>query len=227
VVNVVCMKWGAKYGPHYVNRLFSMVTRHLARPHRFVCFTDDSTGVRADVETLTLPPMRVPGGRDRGWRKLSTFAAPLADLHGPVLFLDLDVVIVSSIDGFFEHPGAFCIIKDWAQPWRRTGNSSVYRFEAGAHAEILERFVRDTARARRGVANEQEYLTREMRRKGALSYWPRGWCVSFRYGCVPRFPASLFAAPKKPEDAKIIVFHGVPKPEEALGRAPWIAEHWR
>jgi hypothetical protein len=62
--------------------------------------------------------------------------------------------------------------------------------------------------------------------RGALTYWPRAWCASFRYGCLPMFPLSLFVTPKKPPQAKIIVFHGVPKPQEAVARAPWIAEHW-
>jgi hypothetical protein len=220
------MKWGRKFGPHYVNRLHSMVARHLARPHRFVCLTDDPTGLNAGIEARPLPAMRVPEGRDRGWRKLATFGAPLFDLEGPVLFLDLDVVIVDAIDCFFEHPGEFCIIKDWAQPWRKTGNSSVYRFEANAHPEVLARFLADVERARRQVRNEQEYLTRAMDARGVLSYWPRAWCASFRYGCLPMFPLSLFVKPKKPPQAKIIVFHGVPKPQEAVARASWIAEHW-
>lgn len=227
VVNVVCMKWGAKFGPLYVNRLRSMVSRHLARAHRFVCFTDDAAGLESGIETMPLPDMRVPEGRDRGWRKLSIFTAPLADLRGPTLFLDLDVVIVDAIDGFFEHPGRFCIIKDWAQPWRRTGNSSVFRFEANQHPEVLASFLRDVERVRRSVRNEQEYLTRELHRKALLSYWPRPWCVSFRYGCVRPFPLNLFAATRIPAQAKIVVFHGVPKPQQALDGTPWIAEHWR
>jgi len=35
-VNVICIKWGKKYGPDYVNTLHSMVSRHLSRPFRFV-----------------------------------------------------------------------------------------------------------------------------------------------------------------------------------------------
>ena len=29
---VICMKWGTKYGPEYVNRLYGMVKRHLKGP---------------------------------------------------------------------------------------------------------------------------------------------------------------------------------------------------
>ena len=40
-VNVLCIKWGTKYGSDYVNRLYRMVGRHLRRPFRFVCLTDE------------------------------------------------------------------------------------------------------------------------------------------------------------------------------------------
>ena len=238
MVNVICMKWGAKFGPEYVNRLHAMVSRNLTLPHRFVCFTDDLSGISRDIECMLLPPMALPPGRDRGWQKLSTFSKPLFDLVGPTLFLDLDVVIVGSMDGFFELPGEFRIIHDWQRPWRITGNSSVYRFEAGAHPEILDNFLRNIDRVRTEVRTEQEYLSREMHRKGLLRYWPKEWCVSFKGSCVRPFPLSLVAAPVRPKSARVVVFHGDPKPEKAVagGRAGlfrfvqpsrWVAEHWR
>jgi hypothetical protein len=51
------MKWGTAYGVDYANTLYSMVSRNTARPLRFVCFTDDSTGLRPEVEALPLPPI--------------------------------------------------------------------------------------------------------------------------------------------------------------------------
>ncbi|RZI92081.1 MAG: glycosyltransferase, partial [Rubrivivax sp.] len=47
--NVICMKWGTKYGPEYVNRLYAMVRRHLTGDFRFVCLTDDPAGIRPEV----------------------------------------------------------------------------------------------------------------------------------------------------------------------------------
>ena len=54
-VTILCMKWGRMYGPDYVNNLARGVRRHLSRPHRFVCFTDDASGLDAGVEALPLP----------------------------------------------------------------------------------------------------------------------------------------------------------------------------
>jgi hypothetical protein len=239
MANVICMKWGTKYGPEFVNKLHSMVQRHLSLHHRFVCFTDNASGLHPNIEIKPLPPMDLPPGKERGWLKLSTFNAPLADLEGPTLFLDIDVVVVGSLDEFFEHnPGRFCIIHDWQKPWRITGNSSVYRFEAGAHPDLLAGFLANIDRVKNEVRNEQAYLSRELHRQGKLHYWPRGWCVSFKYGCIPTFPLNFFQTPRLPVGAKVVVFHGLPNPDDALiGKGhgllrhvlptPWIEEHWQ
>ena len=90
-VNIICMKWGTKYGSDYVNILYSMVKRHLKRPFRFVCLTDDKNGLNDAIESYPIPKVDIPNGPERGWDKLLTFTSPLYDLVGQVLFLDLDV----------------------------------------------------------------------------------------------------------------------------------------
>jgi len=80
-VTVLCMKWGTKYGPEYVDRLYGMVARNLARPFRFVCLTDDPAGIRAEVTCAPipkLPPIAQP--KERGWLKLASFSPELAGL---------------------------------------------------------------------------------------------------------------------------------------------------
>ena len=39
---VICLKWGDRYGPEYVNRLYRGVRANTDRPLRFVCITDDA-----------------------------------------------------------------------------------------------------------------------------------------------------------------------------------------
>lgn len=246
-MNVICMKWGAKYGPEYVNRLRSMVARHLPHPHRFVCFTEDAKGLDDGVEVAPLPEVRLPDGLpERGWRKLGTFHSPLegarGPLEGPTLFLDLDVVVVGDLSPFFEVEGAFRIIRDY-KPFRKpseryVGNSSVYRFEAGAWPGIVADFQRDFETIRKRFRNEQEYLSHYVHSRGMLSHWPDAWCRSFKRDCMWKGPLGLFLVPRIPEGARVIVFHGHPHPDEAIaGRSgswkralrptPWVAEHWR
>ena len=112
-VNVVCLKWGAVYGPEYVNRLYAGVKRNLNRPFRFVCFTDDPTGLVSGVEVASFPSP--PSGWKYSWPnifvKLCLFKDGLAGLEGPTLFLDIDQIIIGDLGRFFDYkPGEFCII---------------------------------------------------------------------------------------------------------------------
>lgn len=235
---VLCMKWGTKYGPEYVNRLYAMVQRHLRGPFRFVCLTDRSEGVRPEVTCLPIPPLALPEGiPERGWKKLTTFEADLHGLRGTALFLDLDVVIVDDITPFFELPGRFLIIHDWKRPWRVTGNSSVYRFELGAHADVLQHFRAHHEDVRHRFRNEQAFLSDRLHGQSVLTYWPATWCASFKYHCIPRWPTNYWREPRVPPGTRIVIFHGEVNPPDALaGRrnrrfryirpARWVAQHW-
>jgi hypothetical protein len=235
MATVLCMKWGHRYGSDYVNTLYSMVRRHLVTPHRLVCLTDDAHGIRAEVECRPLPALTLAPEWERSpWRKLSCFAPELADLAGPVLFLDLDVVVVDRIDPLLEHPGEFCIIENWTQRGRGIGNSSVYRYRAGAHRDVFERFRADPAAALHAHPNSQTFLSRHV---PELTFWPGTWCRSFKHECLPAPPLRRFRRATLPAGARIVVFHGHPKPPDAargvwpeprrgLRPVPWIADHW-
>ncbi|MDD3586693.1 MAG: hypothetical protein PHQ75_05880 [Thermoguttaceae bacterium] len=238
--NVICMKWGTKFAPEYVNILAQNVKKHLARPHRFVCFTDDATGLRPEIEVQPLPPMDLPAHLpERGWRKLTLFQEKLGDLEGQALFLDLDVLIVDDLDPLFEYPGKFLIIRDWNLPGRDIGNSSVFRFELGAHPDNLTTWLEHGPELRKQFRNEQALLSYFMRNKGILEYWPESWCLSFKKHYMRKFPLGYLLQPKPVEGAKIIVFHGNPNPDairngwhssnflRAVRPTPWMAKFWR
>lgn len=240
--NVICMKWGTKYGPEYVNRLYAMVRRHLTGDFRMVCLTDDAKGIRSEVDCFPIPALDLPPGTpERGWTKLVTFVEDLYGLKGTALFLDVDVVIVDSIDEFFEEPGEFLIIRDYRRPWqarRITGNSSVYRFELGAHTDVLAYFKSHLKEVQGRFRNEQAYLSDFLYRQGKLRYWPAAWCPSFKYDSIPRWPVNYWAEPAIPEGARIVIFHGECNPPDAVSGqrnrrframrpAGWVATHWR
>lgn len=234
--NVLCMKWGTKYGPEYVNRLHAMVARNLAASHRFICLTDDTAGVDPGIECRPLPAIELGGAKPRhGWRKFSVFSPELHDLEGPILFLDLDLVVVDRLEPFFSHPGRFCIIENWSQEGSGIGNSSVFRFQAGDYLDVFERFCREAAEAVKTYPNSQTFLSRVIEDK---TFWPDDWCRSYKRHCLPRGLLRAALRARLPAGAKIIVFHGDPKPPDAaagvwpgrlmgLRPAPWIAEHWR
>lgn len=242
-VNVICTKWGAKYGPDYANRLYSMVQRHLTIPHRFVCFTDDVSGLNPGIETFPMPELPLPEShKNLPWRKIGLFSPTLGDLKGPTLFLDLDLVIVDNIDSFFTYkPGEFCIIHNWTHPDRIVGNSSVYRFEVGADSYVYYTILNDMKGQLAKYPNSQTFLSHTVKK---LNYWPDEWCKSFKKHCVPKGLKRYLFMAQKPAGAKIVVFHGDPNPDDALvGKWPgfgipfglhkfikpvkWIAQDWK
>ncbi|GLE06226.1 hypothetical protein PINS_up015468 [Pythium insidiosum] len=98
VVSVVCVKWGNKYGADYVNKLYRGVRRHLDARRvcmRFVCLTDDATGIDSSTE-MTCIGLE---GHWRGWwNKVELFAPSVASrLERHCVYIDLDTVIVGDL----------------------------------------------------------------------------------------------------------------------------------
>jgi len=232
------MKWGDKFPVDYVNRLYSMVSKNMDSKFRFVCFTDNSEGIRLEVEIKELPELKLPAELpERGWRKLTVFKKNFGNLSGPTLFLDLDVVIVDNLDEFLNHPGDFLIAHDKKKIKNREGNSSIFRFEIGKYSHILDYFEKNSEQVINEVRHEQAFLSREIDKLDKLEFWPDDWVPSFKYKCCPSWLKSWFIAPSIPKGAKVILFHGLPNPPEAIigqsGKwyrhiqpSPWIKDYW-
>jgi hypothetical protein len=242
----LCVKWGTRYGVDYANRLVSMIARHMGAPFRLVCFTDDAAGLDPRIDARPLPPF--PGVPEHlawtPWRKLSLWGREIdADLLGrDALFLDLDVVVVGALDEFFSHaPGGYAVIENWTKRGAGIGNTSVFRTRLGAHPEVYETFIADPVGVWKSDNIEQELISRLL--ADTQVFWPAPWCRSFKEELIPPWPARFWTPAALPPDARIVVFHGRPDPEEAargvwpspwykksyktIRPATWIAEHWR
>lgn len=233
---LVCVKWGTMYGPEYVNRLYGMVSRHLASPFRLICLTDDRQGIRPEVLCEDLPELGVPHPqRTMGkWRKQVLWAAsvPGLEIGVPALFIDLDSVIVGPLDDHFTmgEPNDVYVARNWARPLERLGQTSVFRFPVGGNAHVLEDFRADP----QGIADkyrfEQHYVTAAV--KGGVKFWPEAWTRHFRLHCLPAFPLRYFVAARLPAGARIVTFPGGPNPDDVMvGRwnknSPAFPSRWR
>lgn len=246
------MKWGTRYGPEYVNRLFHMVQRHmsgeLGKDYRFICITDDVTGLADGIETKPLPPINdqlPPNMKSKPWLKLMVTDATLFDIEGDILFFDVDLIITGPIDDFFtyEPECSFVVIYNWTEPGKNTGNTSVFRLKVGSHPYLFKNFLADPAGMREKYKISQRYMSRNITE---MKFWPDSWCQSFKENILPPWPQRIWKTPQLPEDARVVVFHGKPDPDEARdGRwgtkpwqgwkriykqvrpTPWIAEHWQ
>jgi hypothetical protein len=215
-VNVVCMKWGTQYEPWWVNRLYGMVARNTSWNVRFVCFTDDATGIRSEVECRPMPEVRFDPKLGKFWPKLGLMQEGLGGLEGMTLFLDLDLVVLDSLDPFFTYDGRFCIIREWKDPHLGYGNSSVVRYFIGQESAVLDRFYATPPEeiAARYASKEQNFLTKAV---DEVTFWPEAWCAPFPRASLPRNRiVRFFTTPTKPEGAKILIFYGAVTPASAM-----------
>lgn len=218
IKQVICMKWGTLYGAEYVNRLYKMVEKNISGQFRFVCLTDDPTSINSNVECYSCPTVDIPEPHClRGWRKVSLFGASsdLYALEGTWLYLDLDVVVTGTLDGFFSYKPekTFIVMKNWTQPKKNIGNTSVYRFTVGADAYMLENLLSKQNEILAEYRNSQTYISRNIK---DLCFWPDEWCVLFKTHCVPFWPKRLWAEPMFPEKTRVVAFPGVPNPHQAV-----------
>lgn len=221
--NIICIKWGDRYPADYVNRLYNMVKRHTTLDFRFYCFTEDSAGLDGDVIVKPLPELNVaPVDNKYGYRKEAGLCDDnLGELNGQrVLFFDLDVVIVDNIDCFFTYPenDDFFIIDDWKSKKGLVGQASCYSWVVGTLGYVKKYFEDHPQEVvEQFYTASQEFLSDQIiKKKGALKFWPDEWCRSFRFHCMPIGPLRKFVTPKIPIGTKLVIFHGWPKPHEAI-----------
>lgn len=160
-LTVACVNHGnyLGMGQRYVDTLRAMVSRHLKRPHDFVCLEDV--------------------GRYGGWwSKIELFRPDR--FSGRVLFLDLDSVVVGDLGPIVDAKGIIDL-RDWG--WQTaTYCSSVMCWDAGEHKSVFELFDASVPAAFRG---DQDWMTH----LGGWKALPPGHCVSYRYSSVVAPPA--------------------------------------
>lgn len=206
MLTVACVEVGnyEGRGAEYVEKLRRMVARHLTAQHRFVVLTDDGERHGGPPGVVWLPP------EFKGWwGKVCLFDQNL--FEGRVLYLDLDTVIVGSLDELVHHKGILHL-DHWG--WeRKVYGSGVMVWDAGEHAEIWTQFTPEVPRRFGGEGQgDQDWVT-------SLGGWdalPRGVCVSYRYHCRKNGP---------PAGASVVCFHGRPKPHEFT--EGWVKEGWQ
>jgi hypothetical protein len=150
------------------------------------------------------------------WQKSRLWNKELGDLSGPVLFLDLDVVITGSLDSFFEYGEEDDIILSYnpSNPLERLGQTSVYRFPVGKLYPLLETFSKDPKKLAEEYKYEQRFVTRNA--PGGIKLWPKSWVRHFRRHCRRIFPLNYFFPPKLESYSKIVIFPGDLGQNEAI-----------
>jgi hypothetical protein len=212
---------GYTFRHEHVHILKSMVSRHLRRPHRFVCVTDDK------IDGVTTVPLdwrkHVPG---TVFIRLMQHRPDIKDVFGQdvtrILSLDLDVVITSNIDHIAGHPAPFCIWQNpnWPSPGRAFFQSSVQCFEPGARSCLWTDFDPNTSPRWvnwRFGGKEQAWISERLEWNEATFTAADGIYGAGRLG-------SKGIGSELPENACIVSFPGAREPSQPETQLahPWI-----
>jgi len=231
---VVCWKWTpargfrSHFGASTVNVLRRMVARHYARPHRFICVTDDPRGLDAAVEAIPLwrefATLLSPWGPKQPscYRRLRAFAADVGQILGQrFVSLDLDTVVVGDLVPLWERPEDFVI---WQNTTRRTTyNGSMFLLRAGTRTQVYDRFDPRVSPLRAKAAGQFGSD------QGWISYClGRGQAVWTQRDGVYSYRNDLKSAAALPSDARIVFFHGAHDPwSPECQRLPWVRAHYQ
>lgn len=233
MINIVCLKWGTKYGAEYVNRLFYAVQRNTTRPIKFWCLTENAQDLHPDIQSLDL---LASDRLDTWWNKIFLFSPDNGLPPGEQIFyIDLDTLIVSNIDDLLDVDQVpdIVVLRDFYHGIAKTaGNvgSGLMSWRHGKYSHVWREFIRDPEAAVRSCRphGDQRWIEHN------ISAW---YCwqdlfpnrvVSFKMHCQSGIP----------KDASIICYHGVPGIPESvtyqgrqwrwdLSPQPWVLDHWR
>ena len=99
----MCVKWGTKYGPDYVNKLFHGVKRYLSSvQYDFICFTEDPKGLEEGITVQELPE-----SWNSWWGKATLFSQ--LPVTGRFVYIDLDTVVCGDLGELAGYKGTFLL----------------------------------------------------------------------------------------------------------------------
>lgn len=210
MVTFVCVNVGNYQGrgAEYVNILCNMIARNLPEQHKYVCFTDDPTGISSEIECRLITEQL-----NGWWNKLYMFKpSSLTSDDGRVIYVDLDTVILSSLDEIVKYAGKFAILRDFYRP--NGLQSSFMMWEGGDHNYIWNNWIAAGKPEING--GDQAWVEIYFQRKNRdilQQIYPQCF-VSYRVHCLEIFPKT----------AKVVCFHGADKPHNTHG---WVDHIWK
>lgn len=197
-------------GAEYVAILHDMVKRNLPEgfPGKFVCFTDDDADYGPEIEKRPLPHSGL-----RGWfNKLALFKAGLFPDDDRILFLDLDTCITGPLDQIAAYDGEFAILRDFYRPHGL--GSAIVSWKSSFGHKIWTRYVAEGFPEPAG--GDQAFI------EDCFAEWgfePDRWQEVFPGDFVSYKLHARYGIPK---GAKVVVFHGLPRPHECKDWVPYV-----
>lgn len=200
-VSVVAVQVGnyCGMGKAYAAAFFNGMRKHLSGNHRYLCMTDDPSTVPEGVEAIE-PEPNLFGW----WNKMAMFK-PGKLPEGRALFFDLDTVPLGSLDDFAAYDGPIAGMRD---PFNKNRfGSAIMAWDVRSSEYIWHAWER-AGMPQFDPEGDQAYIESVIPR--FTDRWQDflpGQIVSYKADCVPLGGIA--------PGARIICFHGKPRPHEA------------
>lgn len=201
MVTIACvLKSGGIFDRRWVWALKRGLARH-APSHEFVCLTD--------VPGLGIWSIPLEHGWTGWWSKIELFRPGLFD--GPVLYLDLDTLVVGNLADLVSYDGPFAMLSDFYRP--ESPASGVMAWTPSAEtAAIYESFVQQ---GRIPGGRSDHWYARHAPKPVRLQDMFPGQIVSFK----------AHARSTPPEGARLVCGHGLPRFNDR--KAGWAHDAWK
>lgn len=230
MIDIVCFKWGPKFGPEYVNNFYKAVQRNTTVEHRFICYTDDPTGVECETRPF-LVDLPV-------WWYIIGITNPDHEHNDKVFYFDLDTIITGNIDHVLTMEQPFATISDFGWPaglqtafimWDREVRNNVWNYFTTKYKPEdypnldcdytrwggTNQFLEECMGVIRINQNPVPAIKDAPPVVRLQDLFP-GSCASYK--------AQRLAGRPLPEEIKMVFFHGNPMPHQVS--ETWMDLHW-
>jgi len=220
-IGIVCLNHGnyLRRGADYVNVLADMVRKNMPDDVNWsiYCLTDNPQGLMNGIEPIILPE-----DIEGWWGKLWMFKDGIFPKGQRLLFMDLDTIILGSLEDIVKYDGKFAVTRDFYFP-ERVG-PAIMAWESGTCTKVWSEW--DKAGRPEHPKADSKQLVGDLwwinqldkgefakRADKFQDLYPNQF-VSYKADCLDG----------PPNGARVVCFHGTPRPHEA--QATWVQNIW-
>lgn len=223
---VACWDGGDYYPPVYVNRLFTACQLNSTIPFDFVLYAGPLAERPGRISAIN-PEIRVVyTGLPSWWCGMPVWQKnPPGVVTDSILYLDIDQVIVGSLDDLIRYDSDLIGMKDYPSGSCPTGRErdicvSTVLIRNGAGSVVWDEYVKAGSPAWDATSGHKGPLP--MAAQGLVNEhcrpdrYPENWIISYK---------DTYLKYGLPDDCRIVAFHGQPKQAQCT-KEKFVRDHW-
>lgn len=233
MIDCACVITGDKYDFEYVHKLYKGLCRGFTNDVTLHVYTEESRKVPKPYVKHSLKTIQTR--EDRGWwNKIQLFNPKL--FRGQLLYFDLDVVILNSLDWMLELDSKyFWSVRDFRYLWaerRNEVNSSVMYFDTEKFSYVWSDFKKTPEVYMNRLHGDQNFIHRHIPSQ-IKQFFDINRVKSYKWELIDggydmhsRTYKEPGSGTKIPRLTSIAVFHGQPNPDDIIENDSIIAKYW-